>query len=132
MMRGPVAALPHDAGSASFLPTSSRVAIRLLNQDEAAQLIRRFGRGIPKRPAVASVKRGAVKRKQPLISPYRRSSESRCAAANNSLRFHDFSIDRSQVQILPLRPIKSTTCCAVIFEKSATGTVMRTETPSAS
>jgi len=34
---------------------------RLLSQDEGAELIRRFGRGIPKRSAAASVRRRAVK-----------------------------------------------------------------------
>jgi hypothetical protein len=36
---------------------------RMLDQDEAAKLIRRFERGIPKRPAAVSVRR-AVKRKR--------------------------------------------------------------------
>jgi hypothetical protein len=36
---------------------------RLLSQDEAAKLIRRIERGIPKRPATASARR-AVKRKR--------------------------------------------------------------------
>jgi hypothetical protein len=35
---------------------------RLLSQDEGAELIRRFERGIPKRTAAASVRRRAVKR----------------------------------------------------------------------
>jgi hypothetical protein len=37
---------------------------RMIDQDEAANLIRRIERGLPKRPAAASVRRRAVKRKR--------------------------------------------------------------------
>jgi hypothetical protein len=50
-----------DRESAAMVPPSA--IGRMLDQEEAAELIRRIERGIPKRPAAASVKR-AVKRKR--------------------------------------------------------------------
>jgi hypothetical protein len=50
-----------DREAAPLVP--ARAIGRLLDQDEAAKLIRRLERGIPKRAAAASV-RPAVKRKQ--------------------------------------------------------------------
>jgi hypothetical protein len=51
-----------DPETAALLPATAMD--RTLGQEEAAKLIRRFERGIPKRAAAASVKR-AVKRKLP-------------------------------------------------------------------
>ena len=50
-----------DQEAAALVPASA--IGRMLDQDEAAKLIRRLERGIPKRPAAASVRR-AVKRKR--------------------------------------------------------------------
>jgi hypothetical protein len=50
-----------DQETAALVPTTA--IGRMLDQDEAAKLIRRLERGIPKRPAAAWVKR-AVKRKR--------------------------------------------------------------------
>jgi hypothetical protein len=50
----------------ALVPASSNG--RMLSQDEAARLIRRFERGIPKRPVAASARR-AVKRKAVLADP---------------------------------------------------------------
>jgi hypothetical protein len=44
-----------DKSSAELVPANS--IGRLLSQDEAAKLIRRIERGIPKRPAAPSVRR---------------------------------------------------------------------------
>jgi hypothetical protein len=49
-----------DRETAALIP--AKAIGRMLEQDEAAQLIRRFGRGIPKRAAAASV-RGPGKRR---------------------------------------------------------------------
>jgi hypothetical protein len=51
----------HQLGDAAELVPANAMD-RMLSQDEAAKLIRRLERGIPKRPAAASVRR-AVKRK---------------------------------------------------------------------
>jgi len=51
-----------DEATAAIVPAWS--IGRMLDQDEAATLIRRLERGIPKRPAAASVRRRAVKRKR--------------------------------------------------------------------
>jgi hypothetical protein len=48
----------------------ARAIGRLLDQDEAAKLIRRLERGIPKRAAAASVKR-VVKRKRAALRCWR-------------------------------------------------------------
>ena len=50
-----------DQESAALVPPTA--IGRMLDQDEAAELIRRLERGIPKRPAAASVRR-VVKRKR--------------------------------------------------------------------
>jgi hypothetical protein len=50
-----------DRESAALVPAAALG--RMLDQDEAAKLIRRLERGIPKRPAAASVRR-MVKRKR--------------------------------------------------------------------
>jgi hypothetical protein len=50
-----------DLETAALVPATAMG--RMLGQEEAAKLIRRFERGIPKRAAAASVKR-AVKRKR--------------------------------------------------------------------
>jgi hypothetical protein len=50
-----------DEATAALVPDAA--IGRLLSQDEAAKLIRRLERGIPKRPTAASVRR-AVKRKR--------------------------------------------------------------------
>jgi hypothetical protein len=47
-----------DEATAALVPDTA--IGRLLDQDKAAKLIRRLERGIPKRPAVASVRRAAV------------------------------------------------------------------------
>jgi hypothetical protein len=52
-----------DRASAALIPPSA--IGRMLDQDEAAKLIRRIERGIPKRPPAPSVRR-AVKRKRGL------------------------------------------------------------------
>jgi hypothetical protein len=52
----------HELGDAAKLVPAKAIG-RMLSQDEAAKLIRRFGRVIPKRPAAASVRR-VVKRKR--------------------------------------------------------------------
>jgi hypothetical protein len=54
-----------DEESAAVVPATA--IGRMLDQDEAAKLIRRIERGIPKRPAAASVRR-AVKRKRQATS----------------------------------------------------------------
>ena len=51
-----------DQKSAAMVPATS--IGRMLDQDEAAALIREIERGIPKRPAAASVKRRAARRKR--------------------------------------------------------------------
>ena len=53
----------HELGDAAELVPANAMG-RMLSQDEAAKLIRRLERGIPKRPAAASVKRRAVKRRR--------------------------------------------------------------------
>jgi hypothetical protein len=50
-----------DREAAAIVPATA--IVRMLDQDEAAKLIRRIERGIPKRPAAASVRR-VVKRKR--------------------------------------------------------------------
>ena len=50
-----------DQEAAALVP--AKAIGRMLDQDEAAKLIRRLERGIPKRPAAASVRR-MVKRKR--------------------------------------------------------------------
>ena len=52
----------HELGDAAKLVPANAMG-RMLSQDEAAKLIRRFEREIPKRPAAASVRR-PVKRKR--------------------------------------------------------------------
>jgi hypothetical protein len=53
---------PGDLGPRYFAAPPAAVG-RMLDRDEAAKLIRRIERGIPKRPAAASVRR-AVGRKR--------------------------------------------------------------------
>jgi len=54
----------HELDEATAASVPARSIGRMLDQDEAAKLIRQLERGIPKRPAAASVKRRVVKRKQ--------------------------------------------------------------------
>ena len=51
-----------DRETAALVPASALG--RMLDQEEAAKLIRRLERGIPKRAAAASVKRRAAARKR--------------------------------------------------------------------
>jgi hypothetical protein len=51
-----------DEASAALVPDTA--IGRMLDQDEAAKLIRKLERGLPKRPAAASVRRRAVTRKR--------------------------------------------------------------------
>jgi hypothetical protein len=51
-----------DEATAALVPANA--IGRMLSQEEAAKLIRRIERGIPKRSAAASVKRRAMKRKR--------------------------------------------------------------------
>jgi hypothetical protein len=51
-----------DEATAALVPETA--IGRLLSQDEAAKLIRRIERGIPKRPAAASVRRATSKRRR--------------------------------------------------------------------
>ena len=53
----------HELDEATAASVPARSIGCMLDQDEAAKLIRRLERGIPKRPAAASVRR-AVKRKR--------------------------------------------------------------------
>ena len=51
-----------DRAAAALVPATA--IGRMLEQEEAAELIRRFERGMPKRPAAASVRRRAAARKR--------------------------------------------------------------------
>ena len=53
----------HELDPEAAVLVPAKAIGRMLDQDEAAKLIRRFERGIPKRPAAASVRR-MVKRKR--------------------------------------------------------------------
>jgi hypothetical protein len=52
----------HEMGDAAELVPANAMG-RMLSQDEAAKLIRRLERGIPKRPAAASVRRVLMRRR---------------------------------------------------------------------